>query len=78
MMIRVMYNDNTYDIVQAVQLDDLIISGRVIKFLRSDGWVTIGRDPIRIFNRRFSGNERRRDTFEMQDAGKSGFRAMAR
>jgi hypothetical protein len=35
------------DRVQSMLLDTLILSGAITKFKRSNGWVTIGLDPIR-------------------------------
>ena len=40
-------------------LDELIASEKIIKFLRSGGWVTLGIDPIRGKKRKFKGPERR-------------------
>lgn len=48
MLIRVIYVDGTHDSVSVFQLDRLIVSGRIKKFLRSAGWVDIDRDPIRL------------------------------
>ncbi len=61
MMVRVMYNDNRYDMVKSTRLDDLIGSNAVSKFERSSGWVTIGVDPIRAprKNTQYTGPERR-------------------
>jgi hypothetical protein len=59
MMVRVVYNDDSFDVVKASQLDDLIIAGKVVRFLRAEGWVTVGRDPIRIYTRIFKGSDRR-------------------
>jgi len=47
MVIRVMYHNMKYDMVTASSLDELIASGKIKKFLRSDGWATIGISPIR-------------------------------
>ncbi len=60
MMLRVMYHDNTFDMVKAAHLEDLIVSGKILKFKRSDGWVVIGRDPLRGSGTRpYNGPERR-------------------
>lgn len=59
MLIRVMYLNNTYDIVKTYLLDQLIISGKIKKFYRSDGWTVIGRDPVRIRSGIYNGEERR-------------------
>lgn len=47
MLIRVMYKDNKYDYVPDSRLDELIESGKIKQFCRTDGWVTVGEDPIR-------------------------------
>jgi hypothetical protein len=55
MLIRVRYKDNSSGLVDDTALDSLIRSGKILEFRRSDGWVRIGRDPIRDQN-----NDRRR------------------
>jgi hypothetical protein len=47
MLIKVMYQNNEYGTVNPFLLDELIASGKIKKFLRSEGWATIGIDPIR-------------------------------
>ena len=47
MSIKVMYTNGKMGIVESFQLDDLIASGKIKKFRRSDGWVFVGKDPIR-------------------------------
>jgi len=47
MLIKVMYQNGKIGEVEAFELDVLIKSNKIIKFRRSDKWVTIGRDPIR-------------------------------
>ena len=62
MLIRVVYQNNKHDLVKPFLLDKLIISGRVKKFLRSDGWATIGVAPLRGnggYYGRYNGVERR-------------------
>ena len=62
MIIRVLYEDDRHDYVPAFRLDDLIAEGKIKKFYRSDGWVTIGKDPIRGGRNgsKYSGPERRK------------------
>lgn len=50
MSIKVMYTNGKTGIVENYQLDDLIASGKIQKFLRSDGWVVVGKDPTRKTN----------------------------
>ena len=60
MRIKVMYQNNEKGMVEDYQLDELISSKKIKKFLRSEGWVTIGVDPIRKESRiDFEGPERR-------------------
>jgi hypothetical protein len=46
--------------VKDIMLDKLVISGKITKFYRSDGWVNIGHDPIRGLGGSYNGSERRR------------------
>jgi hypothetical protein len=60
MLIKVMYQNNEIEMVEAFQLDTLISSNKIKKFLRSEGWVTVGIDPIRKESRvNYKGSERR-------------------
>jgi len=59
MVIRVMYHNMKYDMVKASSLDELISSGKIKKFLRSEGWAIIGISPIRGFGGNYEGSERR-------------------
>lgn len=47
MLIKVMYQDGDIGEIENYQLDALIASNKIKKFLRSGEWVTIGVDPIR-------------------------------
>jgi hypothetical protein len=60
MLIRVMYDNKKYDWVKPFCLDRLIKSGRIKMFLRSEGWVVIGRDMIRERNENYLGSEGRK------------------
>ena len=60
MLIKVMYQNNEIEMVEAFLLDKLISSNKIKKFLRSEGWVTVGIDPIRKESRvNYKGSERR-------------------
>jgi len=63
MLIKVMYKNNEYAMVKPFLLDEMITSGKIIKFLRSEGWVTIGIDNIRVSDYRYKGKERRQNSF---------------
>jgi hypothetical protein len=51
MLIKVIYQTNEIDVVESSQLDTLISSNKIKKFLRFDGWVNVGIDPIRKENK---------------------------
>jgi len=60
MLIRVMYTDNSFDMVRPEMLDLLLEKGSVCSFLRRDGWVMpeIGNMRQRNSNE-YSGSDRR-------------------
>ena len=60
MLIRVMYRDNTYDMVKDIVLDDLVQSKKILKFYRAGRWAVIGSDPIRGMGGNDTGYRRRR------------------
>jgi hypothetical protein len=62
MLIRVLYQNNESDMVKPFLLDDLIASGKIIKFFRSGRWVTIGVDPVRGKGGFYRGSERRKNS----------------
>jgi hypothetical protein len=47
MLIRVMYDDGTFDMVKPQRLDLLLETEKLTSFKRSDSWVVIGRDTLR-------------------------------
>ncbi len=47
MLISVLFGNNTVGVLKKTQIEEFIISGKITKFFRSTGWVTIGVDPIR-------------------------------
>ncbi len=60
MRIKVMYHNNETEMVEASHLDALISSNKIKKFLRSEGWVTVGIDLMRKERRiNYKGTERR-------------------
>jgi hypothetical protein len=62
MMIRVMHQKGTYDMVKTGRrLDSFIESKEISGFLRADGWATIGKDPVRSSGslHSYDGPERR-------------------
>jgi hypothetical protein len=59
MITSVVYKNGDIGMIGTSSLDELIASEKIIKFLRSGGWVTLGIDPIRGKKRKFKGPERR-------------------
>jgi len=59
MQIEVIYRDYQVELVDDEQLDDLIDSGNIIAFRRSNGLVLIGMDPVRKGTVAYRGPERR-------------------
>ncbi|MCK5140401.1 MAG: hypothetical protein KAQ85_11205 [Thermodesulfovibrionia bacterium] len=60
MLVRVLYNNSKYDFIKPSYIDKLINSGQIKSFLRSEGWVMIGVDPIRGRGGTYEGSERRK------------------
>lgn len=60
MLIRVMYRDNTYDMVKDIILDDLVQSDKILKFYRSGHWAVIGSDRVRGMGGSATGYRRRK------------------
>ena len=60
MLIRVVYKDNVHDYVKDFQLGRFLDAGKIIKFQRRTGWVTVGKDPVRAgIHTAYRGAERR-------------------
>jgi hypothetical protein len=47
MLIKVRYKDNSCGMVDSSLLDKLTSNNEITEFLRSSGWVRLGRDPVR-------------------------------
>ena len=61
MFITIVYQNGKYGAVEDSELDDLIKQKKVKKFLSSQGWCTVGEDPIRKEHRiNYEGPERLR------------------
>jgi hypothetical protein len=56
-----MYDDGRFGVVKPYLLDNLLDEKKVTSFLRSDGWVVVGRDLIRSrrSSQGYDGAERR-------------------
>ena len=61
MLIRVMYSDGRFDMIKPQFLDNLLAEKKVTSFMRSGGWATVGREPIRSNHlvNGYDGKERR-------------------
>lgn len=62
MLILVVYDNGTHDLIEPYLLDYLVTTGRVVQFCRSSGWVKVGRDKIRSGRSDYCGIERRQRT----------------
>lgn len=61
MLIRVRYQDNTYDMVKAWRLEEYIATGKISAFHRGNEWVAVSRDQVRHSgDTSYGGPERRR------------------
>ena len=60
MVIRIVYKDNVHDYVNDVLLGRFLDAGKIVKFQRRTGWVTVGIDPVRTGKlNAYKGAERR-------------------
>ena len=60
MVIRIVYKDNVHDYVNDVLLGRFLDAGKIVKFQRRTGWVTVGMDPLRTGKQiAYRGAERR-------------------
>lgn len=60
MVIRIVYKDNVHDYVNDVLLNRFLEAGKIARFQRRTGWVTVGIDPVRTGKQAFfRGPERR-------------------
>jgi len=62
MLLKVLYQNDKYDMVRPSLLNELIASKKVKKFYRSGGWADIERDPIRQSVGSYVGPERRKQS----------------
>ena len=58
-MIRVIFKDNSCEIINACDLEKLIATGKVAAFCRANGWVDVKLGPIRGPGGTYKGPERR-------------------
>jgi hypothetical protein len=61
MLIRVIYQDDTYDMVKPLLLDMLISENKIKKFRRSEGWAAVGIDRMRGIGGYHDGYEKRKN-----------------
>jgi len=62
MLIKVIYQNDKYDMVRPSLLNELIASKKIKKFYRSGGWADIEKDPIRRAVGSYVGLERRKQS----------------
>jgi hypothetical protein len=62
MLLKVIYQNDKYDMVRPSLLNELIASKKVKKFYRSGGWADIEKDPIRGSVSSYVGPERRKQS----------------
>src|SRR5271169_3085666 len=65
MSVMVMYENDVLDTVEPSVVDELISSNKIKKLFRSEGWVTVGVDPIRGWGGNYKGPERRKIAFDI-------------
>jgi len=61
MLIKIIYQNDKYDMVKPIMLDTLLSANKIRKFLRSEGWITVGVDTIRGTAEYYEGPERRQN-----------------
>jgi hypothetical protein len=60
-LVRVRYEDDSYDYIRKEDLHEMIQRGRIKNFMRGKGWVTVGIHPTRTGTAGiYRGPERRR------------------
>jgi hypothetical protein len=59
MLITVKYLNGKAGLVEDSELDELIRSNKIKSFLRSEGWVIIGRDRLRHSAETYEGQNKR-------------------
>jgi hypothetical protein len=64
MLINVIYQSGKYGLVDSSELDELIVTRKIKKFLRSTGWCTLGADPLRKESRIYFKESERRQAFK--------------
>ena len=47
MLIKVLYDDKSYGMVDVSRLSELIANDSILAFRRANGWVIVGRDRVR-------------------------------
>lgn len=62
MKIPVIFGDGTPGVVGDEELESFVRKRRILSFQRSDGWILIGRGPLRDPSHKntYEGNERRK------------------
>ncbi len=58
MIIKVIYANDGLGLVNAGDLEHLIRTRKILAFERANGWVTLGRDPVRQHDKQFRPERR--------------------
>ncbi len=67
MLTAISYNGGDCRLVRAEQLDELIATAEIEQFLRLEGWVTVGCNPIRVGKDGCLSRERRQQSVSLSD-----------
>jgi hypothetical protein len=62
MLLKVIYQNDKYDMVRPSLLHELISSKKIKRFYRSGGWADIESDPIRGSGGSYCGQDRRQQS----------------
>jgi hypothetical protein len=68
MLIKVIYQNDKHDMVKPIMLNTLLFANKIKKFLRSEGWISVGIDNIRGTGGYYEGPERRRNITQLRHA----------
>jgi hypothetical protein len=67
MLIAVSYKGGDCRLIRAQQLDELLATAEIKQFLRLEGWVTVGCNPIRVRKNGDLSQDRRQEAVSLPD-----------
>jgi hypothetical protein len=67
MLTAVSYGDGDCRLIKAEQLDEMIAGAAIKQFLRLEGWVTVGCNPVRVRKNSQLRPERRQEAVSLPD-----------